>query len=119
MTEVGAVLGTPEYMSPEQAQGQAVDARSDIYTAGILLGELLTGRRGRGALADIRMDTSQVHTPTRSMAELAGDGVEINPGIAAIYARALQKRPEDRFATIEAFAAAIALVRIPDSEASS
>src|SRR5204862_7154850 len=43
MTRTGALMGTPTYMSPEQAQGQKVDARSDLYTLGIIFYELLTG----------------------------------------------------------------------------
>ncbi|WP_181233331.1 serine/threonine-protein kinase [Enhygromyxa salina] len=104
------VIGTPEYMSPEQAQGHPVDARSDIYAAGILLGELLTGRVPFESTCATGVISAQIFDPPPTLQELGGEEFVVVEAIEAIYARALSKAPDDRFATIEAFAAAIAAV---------
>jgi serine/threonine protein kinase len=108
--EEGRVVGTPEYMSPEQAQAQLVDARSDIYSAGILLGELLTGQVPFGSKRAATVIASQIYDPTPRLCELGGEDFEVRPAVEAIYAQALRKHRGERFSTIEAFAAAIAAV---------
>lgn len=110
LTADGRVIGTPEYMSPEQAQGGSVDARSDIYAAGILLGELLTGRVPFEAKCSTGVISAQIFETPPSLQELGGEDFLVVEAVEAIYARALSKDPNDRFATIEAFAAAIAAV---------
>ncbi|MGE5325622.1 MAG: protein kinase domain-containing protein [Deltaproteobacteria bacterium] len=93
-TQVGAVMGTVPYMSPEQLQGKAVDARTDIYALGALLYELATGRRpfpekqSSHLIAAILTQTPQ---PPR---QLNG---EVSPGLEAIILKALQKNPEERY----------------------
>jgi serine/threonine-protein kinase len=106
----GRVMGTPEYMSPEQARAELVDARSDIYSAGVLFGELLTGRLPFSGTRAASVIASQIYDPVPTLRDLGGVDFEILPGLEAIYSLALRKDRDDRFSTIEAFAAAIAAV---------
>src|SRR5207244_9058006 len=97
LTRAGIVLGTPAYMSPEQASGREVDHRSDLYACGVLLFEMVTGVKP--FVADSTMDVLLMHTskpaPTlRSVAPTA----DIPAALEAIVARALEKDPERRFA---------------------
>ncbi|MCH8223048.1 MAG: protein kinase [Chloroflexi bacterium] len=96
MTATGAMMGTPYYMSPEQAAGEQADSRSDIYSLGCVLYQMLTGGLVFDAptpLAVLRMHIDQAPTPVR---EMRGD---IPPAIAAVVMRALRKDPDDRFQT--------------------
>jgi serine/threonine-protein kinase len=103
MTQAGTMLGTPAYMSPEQLMAQPVDARSDIYSAGVLLYQLLTGERpfegGLTAIIHKALNT----TPPRP-SEIS---VTAPPGLDAVVARAMERRPADRYADAAAFARAI------------
>ncbi|MGH7042690.1 MAG: serine/threonine-protein kinase [Acetobacteraceae bacterium] len=107
MTLAGAVLGTPSYMSPEQCRGELVDARSDLFSAGVVLFELLSGERpfpGRTftEIAHALTDPAPMDPGPR----LAGQ----TPTLIAIVRRALAKRPQDRFASAEMMAAALRTV---------
>lgn len=108
-----SVVGTPDYMSPEQARGDEVDARSDIYSLGIMLGELLTGRVPfiGDSLADLL--ESQEHELPPSLAMLAGPDVVLPPELETIYRRALAKDPADRFASVGELAAALRAIDEP------
>jgi len=117
LTQDGRIVGTPEYMSPEQAHGDVVDARSDVYAAGILLGELLTGHVPFQAKTRVAIIDAQINEAPPTLAELAGHSEgQTDPKLAAfeaIYARALDKDPDARYQTIEAFAEAVAAVGDP------
>jgi len=96
--------GTPEYVSPEQAEGAQVDQRSDIYSIGVILYEMLTGdppfccKDDSLSQADIlRMHLGSAPRPPSEIND------EIKPELEAIILRALEKRPEDRFPTALAF----------------
>ena len=93
LTQPGRVLGTGEYVSPEQALGRQVDGRSDIYALGVVLFEMLTGRppfTGPG-FADVA--AQHVRAPVPLVAEIAPD---TPPALASLVTRCLQKRPEER-----------------------
>jgi serine/threonine-protein kinase len=93
MTQTGAVLGTPAYMSPEQAQGQEVDARADLYALGVMLYEMLGGRAP--LLRDTALSTLMAHvneTP-RPLAEVAPGAP---PALADLVMALLEKSPERR-----------------------
>ena len=103
MTQAGTMLGTPAYMSPEQLMGQTVDARSDIYSSGVLLYQLLTGERPfEGGLQAIR------HKALNTVALRPSDiSVTAPPSLDPIVARAMARRPADRYPNAAAFANAM------------
>jgi len=108
ITRAGAIIGTPEYMAPEQANGGAVDHRADVYAAGVLLFEMLTGELPLEAATPLATIVAhQTRTPDPPSRRIAG----IPPEVDAIVLRALAKRPEDRFGSMEALAAEAARIR--------
>jgi serine/threonine-protein kinase len=108
-------LGTPAYMSPEQTYGSKVDARSDIYSTGLVLFELLTGRKV--FISDSPQDLMGMHRelPPPSLTA-ASDGTVFSEELEAVVARALAKKPEDRFETVRDFADA--LLAVPEIQLS-
>jgi serine/threonine-protein kinase len=103
-TQSAAVLGTPSYMAPEQCRGAMVDGRSDLFSLGCVIYELLAGVRAftGGNYAD--MIYHLIHEPHRPLAEQRAD---IPPGLAAVVDRALAKSPDQRFENAAAMAAAL------------
>jgi serine/threonine-protein kinase len=115
LTEEGRVIGTPEYMSPEQAKGEYVNGRSDVYAAGIMLGELLTDEvpfQGKTASAVI---AAHIYEPPPTLRDLVGSPVDRE--LEKIYARSLQKDPAQRYESITDFADAVAKVEIDPARA--
>ena len=111
MTQAGTVLGTPAYMSPEQFMGQTVDRRTDIYSLGVLLYQLLTGERPfEGSLTAIMHKALNTVPPRPS--ELS---VTAPVGLDAVVSRAMARRPEDRFDSADAFAQALTQAMQSDS----
>lgn len=106
LTGEGMVFGTPEFMSPEQAQGQPLDARSDIYSLGVILYELLTGKLPFEAKKPLEFIHLNVSSPPIPMSERAPD-TEFAPELEAAVMRALAKKPEDRYPSASAFAEAL------------
>ncbi|HEY7579038.1 MAG TPA: protein kinase [Acetobacteraceae bacterium] len=103
MTQAGTLLGTPAYMSPEQFMGQVVDARTDIYSSGVLLYQLLTGERPfEGGMSAIMHKALNTEPPVPSQLSVTAP-----PSFDAVVRRAMAKRPEDRFSSAKAFAEAI------------
>ncbi|MGW8888492.1 protein kinase domain-containing protein [Streptomyces sp. NPDC055749] len=94
MTQTGMVVGTPQYLSPEQALGRGVDARSDLYSVGIMLFQLLTGRIPFDA--DSPLAIAYAHVQEEPVAPSAINR-SITPAMDALVARALKKNPNERF----------------------
>jgi beta-lactam-binding protein with PASTA domain/tRNA A-37 threonylcarbamoyl transferase component Bud32 len=94
MTQTAAVVGTAQYLSPEQARGEQVDARSDIYSTGCLLYELLTGRPP--FVGDSPVSVAYQHVREEADRPSAHNP-ELDPDIDAILAKALAKRTDERY----------------------
>jgi len=99
-THIQEFLGTPAYFSPEQARGGTTDARSDLYSAGCLLFELLTGRPPFTGVDPVVLAYRHAHEP----APQADTGV---PALDAVIAKALAKERAERFQSAQAFRAAL------------
>jgi serine/threonine-protein kinase len=93
-THHGKLLGTPEYMSPEQVRGEDATLRSDIYSLGIVLFEMLTGQPPFRAAAPFELMRAQLESTPPDPRSLRPD---LSPRVAAALLRALAKRPADRF----------------------
>ncbi|MBA2350138.1 MAG: Stk1 family PASTA domain-containing Ser/Thr kinase [Solirubrobacterales bacterium] len=104
MTQTGSIMGTAQYLSPEQAQGLPVSAQSDLYSIGIMLFELLTGRvpfEGDSAVSIALKQVSE--TPPRP----AVLNPAVTPELEQVIMRALEKEPARRFGDADEFAAAL------------
>ncbi|CAK7287381.1 protein kinase domain-containing protein [Streptomyces misionensis] len=99
MTQTGMVVGTPQYLSPEQALGRGVDARSDLYSVGIMLFQLVTGRLPFDA--DSPLAIAYAHVQEEPVAPSSVNR-SLPPAVDALVARALRKNPNERFPTAEA-----------------
>ncbi|MGW5021347.1 MULTISPECIES: protein kinase domain-containing protein [Streptomyces] len=98
MTQTGMVVGTPQYLSPEQALGRGVDARSDLYSVGIMLFELLTGRLPFDA--DSPLAIAYAHVQEEPVAP-SSINQSVPPAVDALVARVLKKNPNERFPSAE------------------
>jgi len=94
MTQTAAVIGTAQYLSPEQARGETVDARSDIYSAGCLLFELLTGRPPFVGESPVSVAYQHVREVPKAPSQLNPD---VSESVDHIVAKSLAKRVEDRY----------------------
>ncbi|WP_329546599.1 protein kinase [Streptomyces sp. NBC_01356] len=99
MTQTGMVVGTPQYLSPEQALGRGVDARSDLYSVGIMLFQLTTGRLPFEA--DSPLAIAYAHVQEQPVAPSSVNR-SLPPAVDALVARALKKNPNERFPSAEA-----------------
>ncbi|HXE80148.1 MAG TPA: protein kinase [Vicinamibacterales bacterium] len=102
VTLPGVMIGTPQYMSPEQASGQPVDIRSDLFTVAAILYEMLTGRPAFPGRTAVEVLHAILHSTPPALA-----GSELIVAIDHVIRRALEKRPDDRYRTPEAMAQAL------------
>ena len=96
ITKAGMVFGTPEYMSPEQALGQPVDGRADLYSLGVMLFEMLAGSRPFSSSNPVGILGQQLANPPPSFAERAPDA-QVPPAVEQIVQRLLARDREQRF----------------------
>lgn len=101
LTEAGSAIGTPGYMSPEQAMGKAVDFRTDIWSLGVLLFEMVTGVRPFRREHHAAVSYAIVHDPTPAVAGLRP---ATPPEMRRLIETALNKKPEDRWQSAQAMA---------------
>jgi serine/threonine protein kinase len=99
-TQAGTVFGTPRYMSPEQAQGAALDARSDLYSLGVLLYQMLAGRAPFTDDDAVVVMAKHITDAPPDLGAVAPD-VEIPAGVESVVRRALEKQADNRPATAE------------------
>ena len=99
--QTSAVLGTASYLSPEQAQGQSVDARTDIYALGVVLYEMLTGRPPFTGDSPMAIAYKQVNATPAAPSSV---NPEVPPELDAVVMRALSKNPANRYQTGQEFA---------------
>ncbi|MDO9456877.1 serine/threonine protein kinase [Nocardioides sp.] len=112
ITRTGAVMGTPQYLSPEQAEGRPATAASDVYALGVVAYECLVGRRPFDADSPVATALAHIREPVPTLP------ARVPADLAAVVTRALAKNPADRYADGAAFAAALrdpatAAVRVP------
>jgi eukaryotic-like serine/threonine-protein kinase len=108
MTETGSIMGTAQYLSPEQAQGQPVDFATDIYSIGVMLYEMLVGAvpfGGDTAVAIALRHVSDAPVPIRQLRP------DVHPALEAAVMRALEKDPAARYGSAEEFASALEMAR--------
>ena len=106
LTQHNMVFGTPEYMAPEQARGDELDARCDVYAAGIILYELLVGAPPFGGATPLNVLTAHLTATPELPRERAPDR-GISPALEAVVMHAIAKDPAKRYPTARALAAAI------------
>jgi serine/threonine protein kinase len=105
LTQGGMVVGTPHYMSPEQALGRTVDARTDIFSLGVVLYEMLSGTKpfAGDAVTEILLKIVMSQPP-----DIGDAAPAIAPALASVVRRCMEKQPEDRFAGCDELRAALA-----------
>ncbi len=104
LTGTGVGVGTPEYMAPEQGLGKEVDGRADVYGLGVVLYEMVTGRKPYEAETPLAVLLKQVNDPLPRPKQYIPD---LPDEVERVIFKALAKKPEDRYETMAAFAAAL------------
>ena len=115
LTQTGTVLGTSDYIAPEQARGSRVDAQSDIYSLGAVLYELLTGEVPFPGDNFVAVALRHINEPPPSVSEHRPD---VSPRLDAAIRRAMAKEPRDRFASMDEFCAELSACLRPETAAS-
>ncbi len=111
-TATGMTLGTPEYMSPEQATAGAIDARSDLYQVGLVMYEMLVGRPpfvGRNPVIVMKAQLNEAPVPVRRLRP------DVPPELERIVMTCLEKEPDARYHTAEALEGALHLFSVADT----
>ncbi|MSP93563.1 MAG: hypothetical protein EXR79_17520, partial [Myxococcales bacterium] len=110
--KLGAVLGTIDYMSPEQIQGGAIDRRADLYAAGVMLYEMLSGRKPFEGTSEFDVSAAHVQRAP-DLSVLTG---RCPAALVEVVARALAKQPDSRFDSASAMATALARALVPEAQ---
>jgi serine/threonine-protein kinase len=108
MTETGAIMGTAQYLSPEQAQGHPISAAADLYSVGIVLYEMLTGRVPFEAESAVTIALKQVNEDPQAIRAV---NPEVSPELEDVVLRALRKDPRERYVDADDFIEALEGVR--------
>ncbi len=108
LTQAGTLMGSPHYMSPEQISGQTVDQRSDIFSVGVVLYELLTYQKAYPGDSTINVIHRILFTDPASVRAMCPD---VEPELEAIVGKALQRAPENRYQTLQEMLQDLARVR--------
>jgi tetratricopeptide (TPR) repeat protein len=106
LTQAGVIFGTPEYLSPEQALGEVVDPRADIYAAGVILYEMLAGRKPFESEDKVKIISMHLAHAPRRIREVS-PSVEVPVALEQVVLQALEKSRENRFANAAAFLQAL------------
>jgi serine/threonine-protein kinase len=104
MTTEGRVIGTIEYISPERIKGQTSDARSDIYSLGVVLFEMLANRLPFQSQSEFDLMEAHLHDPVPALCDM---GCDAPPAVEEVLRKAMAKAPDDRYQSCDAFAAAL------------
>jgi len=115
LTVEGSIIGTVSYMAPEQAQGKKVDARSDIFSFGAVIYEMLTGRRAFEGESSLSTLSAILRDDVKPMIEVAPD---VPPQLEAVIQQCLKKNPDDRWQTMKDVQGALSLLK-RDSDSGS
>lgn len=106
-TKAGIVVGTPEYMAPEQALGTGTDPRVDVYAVGLVLYELLSGEQPFKGETFGKLVLEIAQTPVPPLPEKTRAGERLPPGLAAVVLKCLEKQPDARFSSAAELADAL------------
>jgi tetratricopeptide (TPR) repeat protein len=96
LTQAGAIFGTPSYMAPEQAAGDAVDHRADLYALGVMLFEMLAGTKPFEGESNAQLIVKHISEPVPSLRQ-AAPGLAVPPALEGLVTRLLAKSPDERF----------------------
>ncbi len=112
LTQTGLFMGSPKYMSPEQIRGERVDGRADVYSLGVIMYEMLTGKVPFDRTNSVNILMAHVHEQPPRMADI-NPNVAIPPLLEQVVMKTMAKKPEDRYASMDALLSALKEIADP------